>query len=127
MSETPNLDELKDMCGSDKLHKCLKFLFSQEIPLNELMIQCLGKKRDELQENVDKRTKRMDDILELNVDEEEAADDGYQSLHEVQVMERRLLESLSAILVDLCALVARKEEAVADMDFYDQSSSWMVV
>lgn len=48
MSGSPNLDELKDLCGSDKLYKYLKFLFSQEIPLNEVMIQCLGEKRDEL-------------------------------------------------------------------------------
>lgn len=127
MSGSPNLDELKDMCGSDKLHKCLKFLFSQEIPLNEIMIQCLGEKRDELRISVDKRTERMAEVLELDFDEEEAADDGYESLHEVQVIERRLLESLSAIVVDLRALVSKKQEAIADMDYYDQSSSWMVV
>ena len=123
MSQTPNLDELKEMSGSDKLHKCIKFLFNQEIPLNELMIQSLGEKRDELKASVDKRTERMGDILRLDFDEEEAAEDAHDTLHEVQVIERRLLESLSAILVDLRALVARKEEAVADMDFYDQSSS----
>jgi hypothetical protein len=123
MSGSPNLDELKDLCGSDKLHKCFKFIFSQEIPLNEVMIQCLGEKRDELRISVDKRTKRMAEVLDLNFDEEEAAADGYESLEEVQVMERRLLESLSAILVDLRALVSKKEEAIADMDYYDQSSS----
>ena len=107
--------------------KCLKFLYSQEIPLNEVMIQCLGEKRDELWISVDKRTERMAEVLDLNFDEEEAVDDGYEFLHEVQVMERRLLESLSAILVDIRALVSKKEEAIADMDYYDQSSSWMVV
>ena len=123
MSGSPNLNELKDMCGFDKLHKCIKFLFSQEIPLNEIMIQCLGEKRDELRISVDKRTERMVEVLELDFDEEEAADDGYESLHEVQVIERRLLESLSAIVVDLRALVSKKQEAIADMDYYDQSSS----
>ena len=127
MSGSPNLDELKDLCGSDKLHKCLKFLFSQEIPLNEVMIQCLAEKRDELRINVEKRADQVDEVLTINFDEEEAAEDGYESLHEVQVMERRLLESLSAIVVDLRALVSKKEEAIADMDYYDQSSSWMVV
>ena len=127
MSGSPNLDEMKDLCRSDKLHKCLKFLFSQEIPLNEVMIQCLGEKRDELRISVDKRIDQVDEVLELNCDEEEAADDGYESLHEVQVMERRLLESLSAIVVDVRALVARKQQAMEDMGFYDQISSWMVV
>lgn len=69
----------------------------------------------------------MAEVLDLNFDEKEAAVDGYESLEEVQVMERRLLESLSAILVDLRALVSKKEEAIADMDYYDQSYSWMVV
>ena len=127
MAATPNLDELKVLCGSDQIHKCLKFLFSQEIPLNEVMIQCLAEKRDELRLSVEKRTDQVAEVLELNFDEEEAADDGYEALHEVQVMERRLLESLSAIVVDLRALVSKKQEAIADMDYYDQSSSWMVV
>lgn len=91
MSGSPNLDELKDMCGSDKLHKCLKFLFSQEIPLNEVMIKCLGEKLDELRISVDQRTERMAEVFDLNFDEEEAVADGYEYLHEVQVIERHLL------------------------------------
>ena len=120
---TPNLDELKAMCGSEKLNKCIKFLFGQEIPINEVMIQCLAEKRDELRVNVEKRSDQVDEVLTINFDEEEAAEDGYESLHDVQVMERRLLESLSAIVVDLRALVARKQQAIEDMDFYDQISS----
>lgn len=123
MAGSPNLDELKVMCGSDEVHKCLKFLLSQQIPLNEIMIQCLGEKRDELQISVDKRSETMDELLDHDFDKEPAANDGYESLHEVQVIERRLLASLAAILVDLRALVAKKEEAIADMDYYDQSSS----
>ena len=126
-TRTPNLDELKAMCGFDKLNKCIKFLFGQEIPINEVMIQCLAEKRDELRVNVEKRSDQVDEVLTINFDEEDAAEDGYESLHEVQVMERRLLESLSAIVVDLRALVARKQQAIEDMDFYDQISNLMVV
>ena len=71
---------------------------------------------------------KKENAVEENAEmKEEATEDGYESLHEVQVIERRLLESLSAIVVDLRALVSKKQEAIADMDYYDQSSNWMVV
>ena len=85
MSGKPYLNELQDMCGSEKLHKCFKFLFCQEIPINEAMIMWLGDKRDELRINIDKRTKRMAEVFELDFDEEEAGDATYESLREVQV------------------------------------------
>ena len=78
--------------------------------------------RNEMSINVVERTERLKKVLELNFDDEEAANDGYEALREVQVMERRLLESLKSVLVDLRALITKKEEVVAVMDTYDQGS-----
>lgn len=87
MAEKPNLKELQEMSGSDELHKCIKFLFSQEIPMNETMLMWLGERRDELRISIDKRSTRMNEVFDLNFDEEEAAYATYESLREVQVME----------------------------------------
>lgn len=97
MSTTPYLHELKAMCGSEKLHECFKFLMCQEIPMNEAMIMWLGERRDDLRISVEKCTERMRELLELNFDEEESTDDTYESLQEIQVMERRLLEDTIAL------------------------------
>lgn len=117
MSETSLLNELQDMCGSNKLHKCIKFLYSQEVPLDEAMIMWLGEQRNELRRNVDKRTERMTEVLTLKFDEEESVDDSYESLREVQVIKRHLLESFTGILVEVRALIT-KEHAIAIMEKY---------
>lgn len=119
MAEKPNLKELQEMSGSDELHKCIKFLFSQEIPMNETMLMWLGERRDELRISIDKRSARMNEIFYLNFDEEEAADDTYESLLEVQVMEVRLLESFATILKEVRALISKKEHAIATLNKYD--------
>lgn len=82
MAEKPNLKELQDMSGSDELHKCIKFMFSQEIPINEAMLMWLGERRDELRISIYKRMERMNEVFKLNFDEVEAADATYESLRE---------------------------------------------
>lgn len=119
MAEKPNIKELQEMSGSDELHKCFKFLFSQEIPMNETMLMWLSERRDELRISIDKRSTRMNEVFDLNFDEEEATDATYESLREVQVMELRLLESFAAILKEVRALISKKEHAIATLDNYD--------
>lgn len=119
MAEKPNLKELQEMSGSDELHTCIKFLFSQEIPMNETMLMWLGERRDELRISIDKCSARMDEVFDLNFDEEEAADATYESLREVQVMEVRLLESFAAILKEVRTLISKKEHAIVTLNNYD--------
>lgn len=119
MAEKPNLKELQEMSDLDELHKCIKFMFSQEISMNEMMLMWLGEWRDELRISIDKRSARMDEVFELNFVEEEAADATYESLREVQVMEVRLLESFAVILKEVRALISKKEHAIATLNNYD--------
>lgn len=118
MAGTPHLNELKEISGSDKLHECFTFLMGQEIPENESTIMWLGQQRDLLRISIERRSERMVEVLGLDFDEEEAGDVVYERLREMQVIERSLLESVSAMLVQLRALITKKEETVEElMDF----------
>ena len=54
MSAKLYLNELKDLCGSDKLHECFIFLNIQEIPINEVHMRNVAAVRDDMRMNVDK-------------------------------------------------------------------------
>ena len=54
MSGTPNFDELKDICGSNEIKDCFKFLFGQEETLNEGFIRKVVEWCDGLNEKIAK-------------------------------------------------------------------------
>ena len=56
MSATPYLKELKDLCGSEKLHDCFIFLNINEIPTNEVNKRNVAAIRDDMRMQVDTRT-----------------------------------------------------------------------
>ena len=76
--------------------------------------------RDDMRMNVDKRTERMMEVFSLNTDEELAAEDVYDSMHEVQLIERRLVESLASVVADFQRLIALKKETIELLEKYDE-------
>jgi hypothetical protein len=120
MSDKPYLKELTDLCGSDKLHDCFIFLNIQEIPINEVNMRNVAAVRDDMRINVDKRIERMSEVFQLDTDEEQAAEDVYDSLHEVQIIERRLVESLASVVADFQRLIALKKETIELLEKYDE-------
>ena len=120
MSEKPCLKELSDMCGSEKLHECFKFLNIQEIIFNEVNMRNVACVRDDMRMNVDKRNDRMSEVSELNFDDEQAADCVFHSLHEVQLIERRLVESLASVVADFQRLISLKKKIIKKLEKYDE-------
>jgi hypothetical protein len=120
MSATPYLNELKDLCGSEKLHDCFIFLNIQEIPTNEINMRNVAAVRDDMRMQVDKRTERMMEVFHLNTDEQMAAEDVYDSMHEVQLIERRLVESLASVVADFQRQIALKKETIELLEKYDE-------
>lgn len=119
MTEAPLMKELQDLCGSDKVHTCFKFLFSQEIPMDEAMCMWLGERRDEIRISIDKRTDRMHELFFMNHDEEVAAEYSYESLREIQIMENRLMGTFSTALVQVRELITKKQEVIEELKEYD--------
>ena len=100
MSDKPYLKELQDMCGSEKLHDCFKFLMIQEIPINEENMRNVAAVRDDIRMNVEKRSERREEVFDLCFDQVEAAGDVLDSLHDIQVIEKHLVESLASVVAD---------------------------
>lgn len=76
--------------------------------------------RDDMRMQVDKRTERMMEVFRLNTDEEMAAEDVYDSMHEVQLIERRLVESLASVVADFQRLISLKKETIEILEKYEQ-------
>ena len=55
MSLTPNFDELKEACGSDKLNHALRLLFLHEEADNEGLITLLSQKCDDVRGRIGKK------------------------------------------------------------------------
>ena len=108
------------MCGSEKLHDCFKFLMIQEIPLNEENMRKVAAVRDDIRMNVEKRTERQGEVFDLLCyDEVESAGEVLDSLHDIQVIEKRLVESLASVVADFQRLIALKKEAIESLEEYD--------
>lgn len=122
MSSTPLLNELKQLCGSEKIHDCFIFLNIQEVATNELSMINAAAMRDDLRMQVDQRTERLIEVntLHSDVDQEMATQDVFDALHEVQLIERRLVESLAGVVADFQRLIALKKETIETLEKYEE-------
>ena len=117
--KTPLLDELKELCGSDKLHHCFKFLFGHEHTATEAFIRNIAECCNELETIIEQRTARMTEVWLLDHDDEEAAWQIYECLRLDQVRERKRLEVLTALLFEVRGGLSEKEEHIGIMEgFY---------
>ena len=116
---TPLINELREASGSDKLNKCFKFLFIQDHTEEEAFIRWVGEKCNELQTKIDIGDQRMAEVLSLNEEEEEAAGDTYECLRQKQFRNRRRLEALRAILIEIREGLTKNKHHITIIDFYD--------
>lgn len=116
---TPHLMELKAFSGSEELHEAFKFLYTYERAEDEVFIQFLGERRDELQASIERRSARLADLWKLNHDEEESAGDVYDCEHKFLVKQRARLEVLTGLLFELRQGVIEKDESISILEVYD--------
>ena len=55
MSSTPNFDELKNDCNSDRLEHCYRFLFMKEAAENDGFITLIDEECDDARRRMQKR------------------------------------------------------------------------
>ena len=122
MSSTPLLNELKQLCGSEKIHECFIFQNIQEVATNEVSMINVAAMRDDMRMQVNQRTERLIELNSLHgaEDEEMATQDVFDSLHEVQLIERRLVESLAGVVADFQRLIALKKETIQTLEKYEE-------
>lgn len=117
--ETPLLTELKNVSGSQELHKAFKFLYGHEHVEDEVFIRFLGERRDELQTTIQQKSDRLAELWRLNHDEEESAGDVYECEHKTLVRLRGRLEVVTGLLMELRQGLNEKEENISILEVYD--------
>lgn len=63
--QTPLLTELKNVSGSQELHKAFKFVYGHEHVEDEVFIRFLGERRDELQSTIQKKNSLVGRVMVL--------------------------------------------------------------
>lgn len=119
-SSTPLLNELKNLCGSEKIYDCFIFLNIQEIATNEVSMINAASMRDDMRMQVNQRIERLIEVNRCETDEELAAQDVFDALHEVQLIESRLVESLAGVVADFQRLITLKKETIQTLEKYEQ-------
>ncbi|PWA84210.1 hypothetical protein CTI12_AA161230 [Artemisia annua] len=67
MVSTPNFDQLKDICGSDQIKDCFKFLFVQEETQKEEFIRKVVEWSDGLHEKIGKFGEMLEEGVFVDV------------------------------------------------------------
>ncbi|PWA85684.1 Armadillo-like helical [Artemisia annua] len=115
--QTPLFTELKNVSGSQELHKAFKFLYGHEHVEDEVFMRFLGERRNELQSTIQQKTARLAELWYLNHDEEESAGDVYDCEHTALVRLRGRLEVITALLMELRQGLTEKEEHISILEW----------
>lgn len=115
---TPNFDELKDVCGSDDLKDCFKFLFIQEDTQNEGFIREVAEWSNGLRAKMVKFVEMIEEGQTFN-QHDVAAMDGLECLNEAQRTIEEILEAVGALLNVLRIARAEKRRHVMVMEVHD--------
>ena len=113
MAATPNLNEIKEACGSNDLADCYKFLFSHNKADDLGFLARMGQERDQLVAIMEKREQDMNESDSFGPFHE-VATDVHDCLFEMQMADRSKLELLTELLV------VSREAAQAKDGFIDK-------
>ncbi|PWA46458.1 hypothetical protein CTI12_AA491190 [Artemisia annua] len=117
MAAIPNIEQLKEACGFERLQDCFKFLFVQQRAELEVFIQQIGQKCDELRttaENLQHLTQETETFGPFD----EVAGDVLESLNEMADRDRRILDGLVGVLDIAREGRAEKDHHIFVMDLH---------
>ncbi|PWA34614.1 hypothetical protein CTI12_AA617360 [Artemisia annua] len=98
MADTPNIDELREACGSDELSHVFTFLQSQDITEDECFLIRIGDDSTQLRAKLDKRNDTIDEAFSFGPDNE-VAKAGEDCLVESQVRDHRRFDLMAQLLL----------------------------
>ena len=97
MGARPNIEQLKESCGSSELHHCFKYLFVQEWRENEDLIRFIGQKCANLEGNIERREQLMQEGESFGPFHN-VAPDAVDCMVETQQRDQDILAALAAVL-----------------------------
>ncbi|PWA72556.1 hypothetical protein CTI12_AA216170 [Artemisia annua] len=97
MGARPNIDHLKESCGSNQLQDCFKYLFVQEWRENEDFIRYIGQKCANLEANIERRAQLIQEGESFGPFHNVALD-AVECMGETQQREQDILAALMGVL-----------------------------
>ncbi|PWA51778.1 hypothetical protein CTI12_AA460800 [Artemisia annua] len=97
MGARPNIDHLKESCGSNQLQHCFKYLFVQEWRENEDLIRYIGEKCANLEAKIERRVQLMQEAESFGPFHD-VAPDAVQCMVVTQQREQDMLAALMDVL-----------------------------
>ncbi|PWA59914.1 hypothetical protein CTI12_AA385230 [Artemisia annua] len=118
MALTPNFDELKEICGSNEIKDCFKFLFGQEETENEGFIRKVVEWCDGLHAKIGKFGEMLHEGQTFNPLDTAVAD-GMKCLVEAQARNGVILQAVLRLLDVLREARGEKRRHVMVMEVHD--------
>ena len=118
MVATPELDEYKKACGSDKLHHVLRVLFLHEEADNEGIILLLVEKCDDVRARIATKRALVEEVGNFSPSDP-AVVSGLQCLEEAHNKNFQLLAALVAVLDLASEARIEKRRHVVTMEQYN--------
>ena len=115
MGARPNIDHLKEACGSNQLQHCFKYLFVQEWRENEDLIRYIGQKCANLEGSIERRAQLIQEAESFSPFDN-VAPDAAECMVETQQREQDILAALIGVLDLAREGRAEKERYVGLMD-----------
>ncbi|PWA85131.1 hypothetical protein CTI12_AA151840 [Artemisia annua] len=118
MVSIPNFEQLKEMCGSNDIKDCFKFLFIQEEAENQGSITKVTEWCEGLREKIAKFAELIEEGRTFS-DFDVPAMDGMECLLEAQARNGVILQALVGLLDALREAKPEKRRHVMVMDVHD--------
>ncbi|PWA70434.1 hypothetical protein CTI12_AA288860 [Artemisia annua] len=118
MVSIPNFEQLKEMCGSDEIKDCFKFLFIQEEAENEGSITKVTEWCEGLHQKIGKFAELIEEGRSFSYFDVPAMD-GMECLMEAQARNDVILQALAGLLNALREAKPEKRRHVMVMEVHD--------
>ena len=117
LGSTPNFDELKEACNSDRLEHCFRFFFMKEVGENEAFITLIDEECDDVRCRMQKRLNLLREGQTFSPFDP-VSSDGLRCMREAHNKDGEILRALIVVLDLACEASEEKCEHVATMEQY---------
>lgn len=117
MSQTPNFDELKVECNSNRLEHCYRYMFMQEEDENESFIALMYEECEVVRRRMQRRRELLDEGQTFSPFCR-VSGNGLQGMTESQYTDGLILAALTRVLELACGARDEKRRHVATMERY---------
>ena len=118
MGGRPNIEQLKQECGSNQLKHCFKYLFVQEWNKNEALIMHVGQKCAGLQEKIERRDELIQEAQSFS-HFHDVATNAVDCMFQTQQRDRDILAAMHVVLNLAREARVEKQQHVGLMDLKD--------